>query len=270
MTPSERQEAIVEYLDAMRVCSYQDLSTRYGVSEMTIRRDVDRLALQNGLIKTLGGAQTAHAPHYLYESPLRDRLLSQREEKRQIARTAVRRIGSRQTIFLDGSTTCLVLARHLAKKSQGLTVVTYSALVCREFGETTKNVVFCLGGQFDPSNECFTGPVAEEAARQFSVDIAFCSTKGFLPQEGTFESSIATFRIKQIMAGQAVRTVLLVDHTKFGLRSLCKVFDTGQIQEVITDAATSASDVASLEERGVTVTVATESRAPLEEAIHAF
>ena len=87
------------------------------------------------------------------------------------------------------------------------------------------------------------GSTAEEAARRFFVDIAFLSTKGFLPEEGTFESSIATFRIKQVIAEQAARVVLLVDHSKFGQRALCKVLDMGQIDEVITDAGTAAADL---------------------------
>lgn len=255
MTPSQRQQAIVEYLDSAGACSYQDLSLRMGVSEMTIRRDIDKLVLLGGLIKTLGGVQTAHAPNQFYESPIRERLLNHREEKEQIAKAALEQIAPNQTIFLDGSTTCLILARRLAKIGLPLTVVTYSALVCREFTGTTETIVYSLGGQFDPASGCFIGHLAEEAARQFFVDTAFYSTKGFVPDEGTFESSIATFRIKQIMAEQSTRRVLLVDHTKFGQRSLCKVLDIAQIHDVLTDAPPSADHRTSLERHGVTVTV---------------
>ena len=187
---------------------------------MTIRRDVDKLVRQRGLIKTIGGIQTTHAPEHLYESPVQQRLQVNRLEKEQIARVATAEIGPRQTIFLDGSTTCMILARHLAKKMQGLTVVTYSPLVCMEFGRATGNTVFCLGGQFDPISACFAGPATEEEGRRYFVDRAFFSTKGFLPAEGTFESSLGVFRIKQIVAAEAARVILLVDHTKFGQRAL--------------------------------------------------
>ena len=95
----------------------------------------------------------------------------------------------------------------------------------------------------------------EEAARRFFVDVAFFSTKGFLPDEGTFESSIAAIRVKQIMAEQAGRVVLMVDHSKFGQRALCKALDIAEIDEVITDAGTPAADLAVLERRGVAVRV---------------
>ena len=256
MNQHERQVAIVNRADAVGTCSYQELARLYGVSEMTIRRDVDKLAQRGSLIKSLGGVQTAHAPKELYESAVQQRLPVQRHEKQQIALHALEQIKPQQTVFLDGSTTCLVLARQLAGRMRGLTVVCHSALVCLELGRTPDNTVLCLGGQFEPSTACFVGPVAEEAARRLFVDVAFLSTKGFLPDEGTFESSLATFRIKQIVVEQAARVVLLVDHSKFNQRALCKVLDITQIDEVITDAGAAAGDIAKLEQRGLTVRVA--------------
>ena len=270
MNPSERQLAIIEHLDAVGVCTYHDLVQLLGVSEMTIRRDVDKLVQQDGVIKTLGGVQTANAPAQLYESAIQERMPIHRREKERIAREAMRGVKPHQTIFLDGGTTCLVLARQLAKHLRGLTVVTHSALVCMEFGRVAENAnsVFMLGGQFDPAGACCVGPTAEESARQFFVDIAFFSTKGFLPEEGTFESSIATIRIKQIVAEQAARVVLLADHTKFGQRALCKALDTKQIHEVVTDVGASASELAVLEQRGVIVRVEQGDLAALEAVSH--
>jgi DeoR/GlpR family transcriptional regulator of sugar metabolism len=269
MTPAERHQTIVEHLDAVGVCTYQDLAKLLGVSEMTIRRDVDKLVQKRGLIKVFGGLQTAHAPEGLYESPIQPRSRIHRAEKEQIARVAIQQIKSPQTIFLDGSTTCVTLARRLAKELSGLTVVTHSSLVCLELGRTTANTIFHLGGQFDPASACCGGPTTEESARRFFVDIAFFSTKGFLPEEGTFESSLATLRIKQIVAEQAARVVLLVDHSKFGERALCKVLDIGQIHEVITDAGAAAADVALVERHGVVVRVGPGDCVALEATKHA-
>lgn len=255
MNPLERQLALVEHLDTVGACPYLDLAQLLGVSEMTIRRDVDKLVQRGEVIKTLGGVQTAHASKDLYESPIQERLTVRRAEKEQIARLALREIKPHQTIFLDGSTTCLVLARQLAKKSRGLTVVTNSALVCMEFGRAKENTntVLVVGGHFDPSNACFVGPTAEESASRFFVDVAFFSTKGFLPDEGTYESSIATIHIKQIIAKQAARVVLLADRSKFGQRALCKALDIEQIDEVITDNEEMAADATLPDRRGAAV-----------------
>jgi len=85
---------------------------------------------------------------------------------------------------------------------------------------------------------------------------AFLTTKGFLPADGTYESAVATFRIKQIIAERAVETILLVDHTKFGHRALSKVLDISQIQQVVTDEATPRSALSALRRAGVNVNVA--------------
>ena len=268
MGPLERHQAIVEHLDVVGVCTYQDLAKLLDVSEMTIRRDVDKLVQKRGLIKILGGLQTAHAPESLYESPVQPRFPIHRREKELIARAAIQQITPHQTIFLDGGTTCIALARHIARESCGLTVVTHSALVCLELGRTTSNTIFNLGGQFDSTSACCGGPTTEESARRFFVDIAFFSTKGFLPEEGTFESSLGTLRIKQIIAAQAARVVLLVDHSKFGQRALCKVLDIGQIHEVITDGGTTPDDLASLEQRGVVVRLLSGEFQPQEVSPH--
>lgn len=256
MRHSQRRIAILERLEAAGACSYQDLAGLLGVSEMTIRRDVEKLVAEGGVIKTLGGIQSARGPRHFYESPVQQRLAVRRREKEQIAGEALQQIQPRQTIFLDGSTTCLVLARQIAQSVRGLTVVCHSALTCLEFGQGAENTVIGLGGQFDPASACFVGPTAEETAQRFFPDTAFLSTKGFLPGEGTFESAVATFRIKQILAEQAARVVLLVDHSKFGQRALCKVLEIGQIDEVVTDLGTPTEDVVILQKRGLTVRIA--------------
>ncbi len=271
VNPLNRQKAIVEHLDVVGVCTYQDLSRILEVSEMTVRRDVNKLTRQKTVIKTLGGVQTAHASEHLYESAIEERLPVHRPEKIQIAREALRTIEPHQTIFLDGGTTSLILARHLAKSARGLTIVTNSVLVSLEFGQGSENTntVFLLGGQFDPSSACVVGPTAEESARRFFVDIAFFSTKGFLPQEGTFESSIATIRIKQIIAEQAAHVALLADHSKFGQRALCKALDIKQIHEVITDTATPSTELANVQDHGLVIRVPSEETLTLRTANHA-
>ncbi len=267
MNQADRQQAIAEHVEMMGVCSYQDLARQFGVSEMTIRRDVDRLAGRGVVVKVLGGVQTARAPKQWYESPLYQRLSTSLAEKRQIAGEVVRRLRANQTVFLDGSSTCLVLARAIAGGSRGLTVATHSAAVCMELARSHENTILGLGGQFDPASACFVGARAEEEARRLYIDTFFFSTKGFFPQEGTFESSPATFRLKQLVAEQSARVVLLADHTKFGQRALCKVLDISQIDEVVTDAATSEDQVSLVERSGPAITVAGGKKA--EAATHA-
>ena len=256
MSTHERRQFMLDRLEQLGAGSYEEFAERLGVSTMTIRRDLEEPIRQGAVIKTVGGVQRAHAPSYLYETALHSRLAVHREEKRAIARRALELVQPQSTLFLDGSTTCLELARALAQEKKGLTIVTNSALACLELGKSSDNTIVGIGGHYDANSLCYVGPQAEDWAKTLFVDLAFVSTKGFLPTKGTFESSMPTFRIKQIIARQSVNLVLLVDHSKFGQRALSKVLDIGQIQTVVTDDQTRRSDLAALAKAGPKVCVA--------------
>jgi DeoR/GlpR family transcriptional regulator of sugar metabolism len=224
---------------------------------MTIRRDVDRLAADGLLFKTLRGARHAESGSSLLETDLRARLAAHLPEKRAIAAAAATRIQAGQTVFLDGSTTSLELAKVLSRRVQGLTVVSNSALICLRLGQAgTRNSIICLGGLYDPVSASMHGPDTEATLSRLYVDVAFLSTKGFLPEEGTFESAAHLFRLKQIAVGRAHNVILLVDHSKFGQRAVAKVLDTAQIHTIITDAKAPAAAVAMLRRKGCEVVLA--------------
>ena len=222
---------------------------------MTIRRDVDALAHARRAIKTVGGVQDVGRSSW-YESDIQSRLNVNLTEKTTIAARALELITSRQTLFLDGSTTCIRLAKKIASHKRDLTIVTNSVFVCLELGGTGNNRVLSLGGELDSHSASFVGAASEAAASQAFVDLAFMSTKGFQPTEGTFESSLVTMQIKRIIAQQCERMILLVDHSKFHQRALSKVLDVSQISDVITDDQTSAEDISTLRENGMVVHVA--------------
>lgn len=252
----DRTVFILDLVDQQGTASYEALADLLQVSTMTVRRDCEELSKLGKIIKIIGGIQQAHAPAYLYENTLRERIAANRAEKRAIAAKVLDLIPNNQTIFIDGGTTNLALAKLIADCRTGLTILTNSALTCLELSKG-QNTIIGIGGEYDPLALSFVGPQAEETAKSFFVDQAFLTTKGFLPADGTYESAVATFRIKQIVAERAVETVLLVDHTKFGHRALSKVLDITQIQQVVTDEGTPESDLVSLRRAGIRVSVAT-------------
>lgn len=251
----DRAAFILDVVDRQGTASYEVLAALMQVSTMTVRRDCEELVRLGKVLKTIGGIQQAHAPAYLYENAVRERIATNRAEKRAIATKALDLISNNQTIFIDGGTTNLLLARLIADRCTGLTILTNSALTCLELSRG-QNTIIGIGGEYDPMTQSFVGPQAEEMAKSFFVDQAFLTTKGFLPADGTYESAVGTFRIKQIIVERAVETILLVDHTKFGHRALSKVLDISQIQHVVTDEMTPKSDLKSLGRAGINVDVA--------------
>jgi DeoR/GlpR family transcriptional regulator of sugar metabolism len=264
-----RHRLILDLLELRGACTYQELSSHFAVSTMTIRRDVDLLASQGRVIKTLGGVQNAHAPSYFFETPLYSRISKNLEAKRAIAETALGLIETGQTLFIDGSTTCLHLARLIAERCNGLTVVTNSALTSIELGKSGNNMVVCLGGQFEKDTVSFVGPTAEDAASKFFVDLALVSTKGFIPAEGTFESSVGNVRIKQVFAEQSARTILLADHTKIGERALTKAIDISRIAAVVTDRPLLSHDASAFKRMSKEIVIAKRKRRATKEVVNA-
>jgi DeoR/GlpR family transcriptional regulator of sugar metabolism len=264
MNPAARERFILERVEATGACTYQSLAEAIGVAEMTIRRDVERMSKRGSVLKILGGVQTAGAPKQFYESALQDRVRRNAREKRAIALQTLTLIQPQQTIFLDGGTTSLAFAKVLAEQDAPLSVVTNSTYVCLELAKCKNLSVLSLGGKFDPGSGCLVGPTSEELSARFFVDLAFFSTMGVIPGEGTFESNIATLRIKQLIGGQAGKIVLLVDHSKFGARALCKVLDIHQIQVVVTDKGTPATTLRELGKQGLEVMVASEPARAME------
>jgi len=234
---------------------------------MTIRRDVEMLSRQGTILKTVGGAQRLQAPLSLRETAVYSRLKVNRAEKRAIALRALELVTPHATIFIDGSTTCLELARGIAKEKNGLTIVTNSLLACLELGKSGANTIIGIGGQYDSNSLCHVGPKAEDYANELFLDIAFVGTKALLPSEGTFESSVPTIRIKQIVARRCTRLVLLVDHSKIGHRSLVKVLNINQIHTIVTDDQVQPETRALLSSAGRELCIAT--RPALESAMTA-
>ncbi len=268
-SPEARRQFILDRVDEQGECSYEELARELRVSSMTIRRDLEPLVRDRRVLRTVGGVQRAHAPAVLTETTTYSRLSEHRAEKRAIARRALELLDRQSTVFLDGSTTCVELARCIARERKGLTIVTNSALVCLELSKHADNVVIGIGGQYDTNSLCFVGAHTEELLKTYFFDVAFTGTKGVLPADGTFESFMPTIRVKQIAARQSARLALLVDHSKFGQRALSRVFDIREIHTVITDAQTRRTDLAALARAGVKVCVAAKSSSDLERPVDA-
>lgn len=234
--PSRRGE-ITQWVKKEGSLTYEQIQKRFDVAPMTARRDVTALAAQGKVVRSLRGATWVPPDGFLSEGPLWERLGKNLSAKRLIARTAAKLIKSNSTLYLDGSTTSIELARNIARDRMEVTVVTNSVLVSACFCNATTARVIQLGGTLNLLSGCATGGETEEAAKDYFIDIGFFATLGYIPGEGTYESFADTFRVKQAIARRCSQIVLILDHTKFGKRSLNQVLDDASISTIITDRA---------------------------------
>ncbi len=133
----------------------------------------------------------------------------------------------------DSSSTALALLELLANRRE-LTVITNSVKILNDFAGATLNLISC-GGTLRAHSLSLVGNTACRTLREYNVDLAIFSCKGLDRDRGVTESNEPEAVVKQIMASQAKRTVLLADHTKFDQVVLAKTLGWEEIDCVITD-----------------------------------
>ena len=191
----------------------ETLSQVLGVSLITIRRDMNRLASQGRLVRTYGGAVPVggHEP----ELNLRQRKHLFKARKEAIARVAAAQILPGETIILDGGTTTAALAQQLRGRKD-LQVITNSLQVWAALsGETGIELIF-LGGHVRSISWSTAGPLTDMTMQRLSADRVFLGADGIVAARGICEASSAQTHLKELMMAQADQTYILVDSSKLG------------------------------------------------------
>jgi DeoR family L-fucose operon activator len=232
--PTQRQLEILSELDELGAVRVNTLAQRFSVAEETIRRDLDKLAAVGRLTRTHGGALSIHTDRH--DLPFAVRQATHLNEKRLIARLAVDHVCEGDVIAMDASSTVLELACLLPDFP--LTVVTNGIDIVRILADRPNVEVVSTGGELDAASPCFLGPIAETTLGQFAINKAFLSCKGIDPDRGLSEASTAQASLKRIMVGLSDRSFLLVDHSKFGVRSMAFFAQPSDLDVLITDDQT--------------------------------
>lgn len=230
MDVKERSDAIIELLTKNDTVDVATLSESLKVSEMTIRRDLDRLEQQNILIRVHGGAKLMSG--YMYEAPLNARLKSEYNEKKRMGEFAASLIESGDTIAIDDSSTTLAIVPFIKVPC---TVVTNHLNVAAALAENDQVEVILLGGKMRKVSMSFTGAVMEETLQKFHVSKTFLSAMSLKVGEGIYDASIEEAHTKQAFMAAADETYFLFDHTKVETRSFYKVCDIENVSGIITD-----------------------------------
>ncbi len=246
-TQFQRQDRIAELVLQQPFVAAKDLAEGFGVSLMTIHRDLDELEARGVLRKVRGGATPQ--PSSLFESNMRYRLTLASEEKQLLARAALPLIEPGQAVLIDESTTGLTLARLLPERAP-LTVITNSLSVMQELRSARDIKLIVLGGDYWPRHEAFCGLACEAAVSALRADVLFMSTtaiSGGVAYQPDQDMAIA----KRAMIAAAARRVLLVDHTKFGRVALHRLAPLTDFDLVMTDGGIDDAGMRQLREAEV-------------------
>ncbi|MBW8699166.1 Glucitol operon repressor [Streptomyces sp. MBT84] len=230
-----------------------ELTRKLGVSDMTVRRDLDALARQGVLEKVHGGAvpvveASTHEPGFEAKSGL------ELTAKEDIARTAAELVAPGTAIALSGGTTTYALAHHLLDVPE-LTVVTNSVRVADVFHSAQRTsgqrqggaTVVLTGGVRTPSDS-LVGPVADQAIGSLHFDVLFLGVHGISVEAGLSTPNLAEAETNRRLVQSARRVVVVADHTKWGTVGLSSFAALEQVDTLVTDAGLPAEARAEISE----------------------
>lgn len=223
-----RLERIRTELDSSGRVRVSDLATTLGVSEMTVRRDLDALA-ELGVVHRVRGGALALGPQ-----PFADRYGQQARAKDEIADKLVALVGEGGAIGLDASTTLQRLAARL-DAARDLTALTNSIESFTVLNSHPGVTALLTGGQLDPRTGSLVGPLAARAARDIVLRRLFVSAAGIDPRHGTTESTLEEAEVKLALAEVTGQIVVAVDSTKLDHRGAARCLPIGRIDILVTD-----------------------------------
>jgi DeoR/GlpR family transcriptional regulator of sugar metabolism len=231
------------------VIRVEDLCRRLGVSAATVRRDLDQLERSGVIRRVHGGAVSVESR---LEEPLFDDKTSlAAREKRRIAEAALALIEPGDTLYLDGGSTVLELARLLRERTH-LTVVTNSLRAAHELAGRGPRLIV-IGGELRRLSQTLVGPLTRLVLDALHLDKAFMGTIGFALAEGLTTTDPSEAFTKQLVMGQARQVILLADSSKAGKVSFASAGRWEGVHVVITDKQLEKCFARELLNRGIKV-----------------
>jgi DeoR/GlpR family transcriptional regulator of sugar metabolism len=233
-----RQSQMRELFARQPSASISDLARKFGVSDMTVRRDLAVLEKHSHIQRTHGGAMLTE--RMVLEFDYRERRAVNHAEKRAIALEARRLVQPGQRLILDSGTTTFEFAT-LLKDATDLTVITSSLAVASELQHVASIQVILLGGVMRQGSPDLTGPGTEHSLEFFSADIAFQGADGIGPDGSIYNADLRNARVDRHMRRIATRSVILADHTKIGRTALGRNGSLADVDIFITSRGAPAN-----------------------------
>lgn len=265
MLARQRQERILREVEEHGGVRVSELVSALGVSDMTVRRDIELLAQKNLVLKVHGGATAvgdAHPdePGFSVKSEMNP------VQKSEIARTTASLIGPGSTIALSAGTTAYAVAVEL-RPVKRLTVVTNSPRVADLLHDPRRDdqLVVLTGGVRTPS-DALAGPVANAMLADIHVDTLILGVHGIDLEAGLTTPNLHEAQTNRALIRCAQRVVVVADHSKWGIVGLTTIAPLDQIDTLVTDAELDPDARRAIADHGVRLIVA--SRSDLEADLH--
>lgn len=261
MLIAERHTRLQELLAQRGMSDLESLARELGVSQSTVRRDLESLEAKGLVSRTHGGAiwtgdrsgAAGGASPGMRPYAFDQRTTYRLDAKEQIARAARKLVQPDQTVLLDGGTTTYYLARQLA--GMRLQLVTNSLPIANLFLNDEHVELILTGGLMYPRYGVLLGPMAEAALSTIHTQTLFLSAAG-VHDGSLYNQNLLLVDAQRRMMQQAQQVVLLLDSSKFGQQALARLGPLSEIDVVVTDADATDEQRRQVEAAGCTLIVA--------------
>jgi len=245
LLPAQRRQ---EILRAVRggTAHVSDLAESFGVSEMTVRRDLHALARDGKLERVHGGAM-----HSEREPGFSQIEVERFDVKDRMGAAAAALVEDGQTVMIDIGTTTLQAAHHL--HGRRITVITSSLAVYEELVSDPAIELVLPGGVVRRNYRSLVGVLAEDSLRQLKADVLFLGTSAVDAGLGVWDTTMVEVPIKRAMIAASQSVTLLADMEKFDLAGLVRVCDADAIDRLVTDAPVPDACAPAIERHGIEV-----------------
>ncbi|MGO9464646.1 MAG: DeoR/GlpR family DNA-binding transcription regulator [Isosphaeraceae bacterium] len=248
MLAETRRRRLLELITRQGYATLDELVRVIGVSESTIRRDLESLDLSGSIKRTHGGA--------IYTGEVRsmpafeERTATAAAEKRAIGIAAAGLLDDGDTVLLDGGTTTMEVARALVGRR--LQVVTNSLPIAQLLASSPQTDLILIGGYIYPRTGVALGPLAIASMQSIRVRTAILGAGGIVA-EGIYNSNSLLVETERQMMECGQEVMIVADHTKFGRLALARLCGLADVDQVVVDSALSDQDRAMLEGAGVSI-----------------
>jgi len=253
LTAYERRYSLLELLRKQPGLRVRELAAALGVSEGTVRNDLNALEADGRLTRFHGGAVLQEQVGF-HNTSFSARHQEHSAEKMLIGRCAAELVNDGDSILLDASSTVYVLGMAI-RECQRLRVVTNGLDVARLLARNPSNSVILIGGVLNQDGSSVTGLFSEKNIQELHIQKAFVSSSGFSLERGMTEVHLDEAQLKRKAIESAAQLIALVDSSKFGKEDLTLFARAERITRLFTDFGLAPEWVARLKQAGIDFTI---------------
>lgn len=236
MLAETRRRLLLDLVARQGFATVEELVKFLGVSESTVRRDLEALEISGSVKRTHGGVISTADGRCL--PPLEDRVGTARSEKSSIGQAVAALFEDGDSVLLDGGTTTLEVARALAGRSAPLQVVTNSLPIAQLLTSNKAVDLVMIGGYVYPRTGVALGPLAIESMKKIRVRKSVLGAGGVVA-DGIYNSNLLLVETERQMMSCGQEVIIVADHTKFGRLTLARLCGLDEVSRVVSDAGLS-------------------------------